>query len=80
MQPAPGAKGGRNRTKCFFTPKSRLDVGTRCTTPVIAGGEETSPTGARVLVGALMRGRIPVPRAFNQAFKIINLITLSILL
>lgn len=37
-------------------------------------------TCARVLVCALARGRIPVPRALNQAFKIINLITLSVLL
>ena len=80
MQPAPGAKGGRNRIKCLFTPKSRLDMGVRCTTLVAPRGGETSPTGARVLAGAPSRGRIPVPRALNQAFKIINLITLSILL
>lgn len=37
-------------------------------------------TCARVSVCALARGRIPVPRALNQAFKIISLITLSVLL
>lgn len=54
-------------------------AGARCTTPAAGGGEETSPTGARALAGAPVRGRIPVPGALNQAFKIINLITLSIL-
>ena len=66
--------------KCFFTPKSRLDMGARCTTLVAAAGREASPTSARALAGASAGGRIPVPRALNQAFKIINLITLSILL
>lgn len=37
-------------------------------------------TCARALVSAPARGRIPVPRALNQAFKIINLITVSTLL
>lgn len=55
-------------------------MGLRCITAVAVGGGETSPTSARVLAGATARGRIPVPRALNQAFKIINLITLSILL
>lgn len=74
MQPVTGVNGGRNRTKRLFTLKSKLEVGVRHTLPVAAGGGETLPGGA------LVRGRIPVPRALNQAFKIINVITLSILL
>lgn len=79
MQPAPGVKSGRKRRKCLFTPKSRLDMSMRCRTHSFwrrgslthwCQGTHWCPC----------RGRIPVPGALNQAFNIIDLITLSILL
>lgn len=79
MQPAPGVKSGRNRKKCLFTLKSWLDMTVKCRTHSFwRGGSLTH--WYQGTHWCLCRGRIPVPGALNQAFNIIDLITLSILL
>lgn len=82
MQPAPGVKSGRNRKNCLFTQclfKSRLDVRVKCR--IHSFWRRGSLTHwCQGTHWCLCRGRIPVPGALNQAFNIIDLITLSILL
>lgn len=81
MQPAPGMKEQkcRRRKKCLFTPKNRLDMRVKCRTHSFwrRGSLTQWCQGTH---WCLCRGRIPVPGALNQAFNIIDLITLSILL